>query len=106
MLGSVLHILLLLFHGSSLAVLENGVASETYQHFHSLDLVRGFSVEDAGHTAYAAVSARNLLKLERGHIDRKFLELTLVGEELVRLFEPCQILPCLFQQGTVAVRVS
>src|SRR5260370_34478409 len=51
--------------------------------FMGLALVGGFSVEGAGHAPDAAVSSRNLLQLERRHIDRKFLELTFVGEELV-----------------------
>src|SRR5260370_34273891 len=51
--------------------------------FITLNLVGGFPVEDAGHAADAAVSSCNLLELERGHINRKFLELTFVGEELV-----------------------
>src|SRR6266566_9479484 len=83
MFGRVLHIHLLLFHCSFLPVLENGVASYTNQHFHALDLVRGFPVEAAGHAADAPVSSRNLLELKRGHVDRKFLELTFVWEELV-----------------------
>ncbi len=83
MFGSVLHIRLLLFRGPSLTVFENGVSSKTYQYFHALILVRGFSIEDTGHAADAPVSSRNLLELERGYIDREFLELTFVGEELV-----------------------
>src|SRR2546422_6259436 len=71
-----------------------------------MNLVRGFSVEDAGHAANAAVSSRNLLELERRHVDRKLLELALVGEELVGLLEPQQVLSRFFQQITIAVWVS
>jgi len=87
MLGSVLHILLLLFTVPLWPCLRMAVCLRDLP---ILSFVgpssRVFRLRTAGHTAYAAVSARNLLKLERGHIDRKFLELTLVGEELSDLF--------------------
>src|SRR5690348_10689686 len=56
--------------------------------FKTIDLVRLLTVEDTSHAADAPVSSRYLLELERGHVDREFLELSLVGEELVRLLQP------------------